>query len=142
LTLLCCLLILIAIDIVNSDSESGDEEDDDYDDMVPLHVPDEEPLPHLPIYHPDIPKVQNSCAELVQRFRDKIDGSIYHDDETAYLSDLFGALANPPHETTTKHIGLIGDAGHGKSSTINSILGVDIADYVSLTTHTRGKLHL
>lgn len=126
-----CVLLTFAVIDVDVDSAS-DDEDFDGDDMVPPHVPDDEPLPHLPIYHRDIPIVHNNCMELVRKFRDKISNSEYQDNETEYLADLFSKLMHPHHETAITQIALIGDAGHGKSSTINSLLGIDIADYVSL----------
>jgi hypothetical protein len=131
------LLTGAAIEIEVID-ETEDEADENDDDMVPPHVPDDEPLPHLPIYHPDIPMVHNSCIELVRRFKEKIDSSTYHDAEMTYLSEMFSKHMNPPHETNVSQIGLVGDAGHGKSSTINSILGVDIADYVSISVRFKG----
>jgi predicted GTPase len=99
---------------------------------MPPHVPDDEPLPQLPIYHYSIPTVHNNCMELVRRFNEMIGNSDYQDDEMAYFTKMFSELMSPDHETEMVQIGLIGDAGHGKSSTINSMLGIDIADYVSL----------
>jgi predicted GTPase len=105
--------------------------------MVPPHVPENEPLPHLPIYHPLIPEVRANCLELVNRFRTKISELGYQDKETEYLDKMFSDLENPRHETNTVQIALVGDAGHGKSSTINSLLGVDIAEYVSALFNTQ-----
>jgi predicted GTPase len=61
----------------------------------------------------------------------------YQDKETEYLDKMFSDLENPRHETNTVQIALVGDAGHGKSSTINSLLGVDIAEYVSAHFNTQ-----
>ncbi|PVI01672.1 hypothetical protein DM02DRAFT_704523 [Periconia macrospinosa] len=112
-----------------AEEESDAEADYDGEEMMPPYVLDDRPLPNLPIYHPDIKVVQANSMEMVQHFQERIRGFTYKDAETLYLLDLFDRLEHPPHETNITKIALHGDAGHGKSSFLNAILGVDISDW-------------
>lgn len=115
---------------------SEDDEDDiedDGDDLVPAHDPDSEPLPDLPMYHPSVKEVETLCSQLVSKFQYFIGNSTYRDDETDYLLEESKVLEHPPHETHVLRIALIGDAGQGKSSLLNSMLGQEnLAIHVSL----------
>lgn len=124
--------LISTADALSSDDDEEDLENDD-DEEVPAHDPDSEPLPDLPIYHPSVKVVETLCSELVSEFQFFIDSSEYRDDETDYLLEESKVLEHPPHESHVLRIALIGDAGQGKSSLLNSMLGQEnLAIHVGL----------
>ncbi|KAF1845146.1 uncharacterized protein K460DRAFT_416455 [Cucurbitaria berberidis CBS 394.84] len=96
---------------------------DDGDDLVEPHDPDSEPLPDLPMYHPSVKTVELMCTHLIQDFHAFISKSAYQDDETEYLLKEAKELEHAPHESHILRFAVIGDAGQGKSSLLNSMLG-------------------
>lgn len=104
-------------------SDSDEDIEDDADEEVPTHDPDSEPLPDLPMYHPSVKVVESLSSQLISEFQYFINGSEYQDDETKYLLEESKVLEHPPHESHVLRIALIGDAGQGKSSLLNSMLG-------------------
>ncbi|XPS69350.1 hypothetical protein M3J09_001626 [Ascochyta lentis] len=109
-----------------ADEVSDDDEDDfedDSEDLVPAHDPDSEPLPDLPMYHPSVKEVETLSSQLISEFQYFIQNAEYRDDETDYLLEQSKELEHPPHESHVLRIALIGDAGQGKSSLLNSMLG-------------------
>lgn len=85
------------------------------------------------MYHPSVKEVETLCSQLTSEFQFFIGNSAYKDDETDYLLEESIVLEHPPHESHVLHIALIGDAGQGKSSLLNSMLGQEnLAIHVSL----------
>lgn len=115
-----------------SDDDEYDFEDDG-NDLVPAHDPDSEPLPDLPMYHPSLKEVEILSSQLISEFQYFISNSPYKDEETDYLLEESKVLEHPPHESHVLRIALIGDAGQGKSSLLNSMLGQEnLAIHVSM----------
>lgn len=125
---------MIPSNLITVEEFSDDEEDpgDDGNDVVEQHDPDSEPLPDLPMYHPSVKEVENLCNFLISEFEYVIESDNYKDDETKYSLNEAKGLEHPPHETHVLRIALIGDAGQGKSSLLNSVLGYEnLAIHVS-----------
>lgn len=113
-------------------NDDEDDFEDDDDDIVPAHDPDTEPLPDLPMYHPSVKEVELLSSQLISEFQFFIGNSTYKDDETKYLLEESKILEHPPHESHILRIALVGDAGQGKSSLLNSMLGQEnLAIHVS-----------
>jgi hypothetical protein len=118
------------VEEVPNDGEDDFEDDDD--DIVPAHDPDTEPLPDLPMYHPSVKEVESLSSQLISEFQYFIGNSTYKDEETEYLLEESKVLEHPPHESHILRIALVGDAGQGKSSLLNSMLGQEnLAIHVS-----------
>jgi predicted GTPase len=84
------------------------------------------------MYHPSVKEVETLPSELISEFQYYIGNSDYKDDEFDYLLEQSKALEHPPHESHVLRIALIGDAGQGKSSLLNSMLGQEnLAIHVS-----------
>ncbi|KAH6633395.1 hypothetical protein C7974DRAFT_392704 [Boeremia exigua] len=75
------------------------------------------------MYHPSVKEVESLSSQLISEFQYYITNSTYKDDETDYLLEESKVLEHPPHESHVLRIALIGDAGQGKSSLLNSMLG-------------------
>lgn len=98
------------------------------------HDPDSEPLPDLPMYHPSVKEVEILSSQLISEFQCFIGNSTYKDEEMDYLLEESKVLEHPPHESHVLRIALIGDAGMGKSSLLNSMLGQEnLAIFVCVT---------
>ena len=102
---------------------NNDEDEDDEDDWKPPHDPTSEKLPRLPIYHPAFKLTEKITHKTLKVFETFIKHSGYEDDEANHLLAEVRAHSRIPYGDAVR-IGLIGDAGVGKSSTINSLLGV------------------
>ncbi|KAJ4983924.1 hypothetical protein SVAN01_10610 [Stagonosporopsis vannaccii] len=109
----------------NPDDDGDDFDNDDGNDVVGPHDPDSEPLPDLPMYHPAIKDVEVMSNQLISQFEFFIENSDFKDEETEYLLQESKELRHPPHEKHILRIALIGDAGQGKSSLLNSVLGYE-----------------
>jgi predicted GTPase len=84
------------------------------------------------MYHPSVKEVELLSSQLVSEFQYHIGNSDYKDDEFDYLLEQSKVLEHPPHESHILRIALIGDAGQGKSSLLNSMLGQEnLAIHVS-----------
>ncbi len=105
--------------------------------MIKPHDPDSEPLPDLPMYHPAIKEVEDLCHELVSEIAYFIESSDYKDQDTEYLLQEAKELEHPPHEKHILRIALVGEAGQGKSSLLNSVLG-----YENLAIHVGLRLSI
>ena len=75
------------------------------------------------MYHPSVKEVEILSSQLISEFQYFIGNSIYRDEEMDYLLEESKVLEHPPHESHVLRIALIGDAGMGKSSLLNSMLG-------------------
>jgi hypothetical protein len=106
-------------DIADSDDEDDDEDVDD----VPPHDPTSEALPRLPVYHPGFGLSEQTAKQVLDVFKRFLTKSNYSDDEAKHLLSEVNYHNKIPYGDSVR-IGLIGDAGVGKSSAINSILGV------------------
>jgi hypothetical protein len=119
----------------NVDDGDDDDDEDDGEDIVDGHDPDSEPLPDLPMYHPSVKVVESKCTELISRFQNYIKDNTYQDDETRYLLEESKKLEHAPTETHILNIAVVGDAGQGKSSLLNSMLGhANLANSVSIVS--------
>lgn len=119
-------------------SEADDSDfDDDDDDLVPPHDPDSEPLPDLPMYHPSVREVELLSSQLMSEIQYLIENAAYKDAETEYLLEQSKDLEHPPHESHVLRIALTGDAGMGKSSLMNSMLGQE-----NLAIHVGSKVNI
>jgi F0F1-type ATP synthase beta subunit len=106
------------------DFDDDDDEDDDMDDdEVPPHNPASEQLPKLPIFHPAFELTEKTTKETLQIVEAYIKDSGYKDSEATHLLEEIKRRSRIPYGDAVR-IGLIGDAGVGKSSTINSLLGI------------------
>ncbi|KAF2116374.1 hypothetical protein BDV96DRAFT_51219 [Lophiotrema nucula] len=94
------------------------------------HDPKSEPRPALPIYHSAFAKVEDSSARLVRDLSTHISHNVDPDAESSYMLERLSAVEVPDYPKPTV-IGLVGDAGVGKSSTINSAFCMED---ISLTT--------
>ncbi|KAF1998322.1 hypothetical protein P154DRAFT_621882 [Amniculicola lignicola CBS 123094] len=104
--------------------EDGDDADEGDENMcVKPHKPELETLPRLPIYHPAFALAEETAQRTLKTFIAYIKGSGYEDDEAIHLLQELQQRSHIPYGNAVR-IGLIGEAGVGKSSTINSILGV------------------
>jgi ribosome biogenesis GTPase A len=107
------------------ESELGSDTDgDDGDDEIPPYDPATERFPMLPIYHPAFQQAEELTHSIIRGFQEFIATSNYKDDEIKYLLRELEELEHPKYPTALR-IGLIGDSGVGKSSLINSLLGVE-----------------
>jgi predicted GTPase len=113
------------IEIVEEILSDDDDEDmeDDGEEEVPGHDPESEPLPNLPMYHPSVKEVESLSSQIMSEFQFFLESSEYRDRETEYLLEESKILEHPPHESHVLRLGLVGDAGQGKSSVLNSITG-------------------
>ena len=84
------------------------------------HEPKTEPRPALAIYHPSFTKVEESVPRLVRELIDHISNNVEPDTESTYMLERLVAVEVPEYPKPIV-IGLVGDAGVGKSSTINSV---------------------
>jgi len=117
------LVIKIEIDDENENAyEVEDEEDDDYE--VPPHDPASETRPRLPIYHPCYRIVEETSTRVVGALGKFLGNCGYRDEENKHLAKEVKSRSKIPYRTAIR-AGLVGRAGVGKSSTINSILGVE-----------------
>jgi predicted GTPase len=82
------------------------------------------------MYHPAVREVEVLCYTIVSELEQFLEHSAYKDSETEYLLKESKELEHPPHETHILRIALVGDAGQGKSSLLNSMLG-----YANLAIH-------
>lgn len=82
-----------------------------------------ETRPHLPIYHPAFNLTENTAGKTLDVFKRFLKKSDYSDEEAKHLLKEINTHIKIPYGDAVR-IGLIGDAGVGKSSAINSILGV------------------
>ena len=106
-------------------NDDEDDLEDDGNETVEKHEPDSEPLR----------EVENLCYALISEFEQFLDHSTYKDSETEYLLKESKELEHPPHETHILRIALVGDAGQGKSSLLNSVLGhANLAIHVSYSS--------
>lgn len=120
---------------------NNDEDDleDGGNEIVEKHNPDSEPLPDLPMYHPAVREVEVLCYVIVSGLEQFLEHSTYKDSETEYLLKESKELEHTPHERHILRIALVGDAGQGKSSLLNSMLGyANLAIQVSY----RSLLHI
>lgn len=99
---------------VASDDESEPDPDEDFDDPVEmLWSEEQEPLPSLPIYHPDIAIINKKLLSPFPRIQEILD---VHDCSSnsietikAKISDIYGIPSTKPIR-----IGLLGGAGVGE----------------------------
>ncbi|KAF2651015.1 hypothetical protein K491DRAFT_782176 [Lophiostoma macrostomum CBS 122681] len=105
------------------DSDESDEDDGMDDEFVPPHDPASEPLPKLPTYHPGFDLAGKITKETLQVIEAYIRRSGYTDNEATHLLEEIKSHSCIPYDGPMR-IGLVGDAGVGKSSTINSLLGI------------------
>ncbi|UPX15327.1 uncharacterized protein EKO05_0005776 [Ascochyta rabiei] len=75
------------------------------------------------MYHPSVKEVERLSSQLISEFQYFIKNAAYQDEETEYLLEESKVLEHPPHESHVLRIALVGDAGQGKSSLLNSMLG-------------------
>ena len=139
------VLIDIVEELLSDDDDDDDDEDieDDGEEEVPAHNPDSEPLPNLPMYHPSVKEVESLSSQIMSEFQFFLENSAYSDEETAYLLEESKVPEHPPHESHVLSLALIGDAGQGKSSLLNSILGhQNLAIHVSSRSFSSLDLHL
>jgi len=115
----------LANDFDEEDDESDDEDDSDDEGDGEPHDPNSEPLPKLPIYEPSFKKVEELCQGIIHRFREFLSNNEYKDEEVKIMLDEVEKLKEPPYHAASIRVGLIGDAGVGKSSLLSSILGIE-----------------
>lgn len=84
------------------------------------------------MFHPAVGKVEALSTSLISQLEAFIENSAFKDEETEYLLKESKELRHPPHEKHVLRIALVGDAGQGKSSLLNSVLGYEnLAIHVS-----------
>ncbi|ORY12845.1 hypothetical protein BCR34DRAFT_624118 [Clohesyomyces aquaticus] len=106
--------------MTDDDSDDDDEEDDD---CVPAHDPAMEIKPRLPIYHPAFKIVGDMVKQLLTSLEEYIINSGYTDEAAKHILSEIKAHFRISYGDNVR-VGFIGNAGVGKSSLINSLLGV------------------
>lgn len=98
------------------DEESDDEEEAGYDDS-------EETLPQHPAFDPKIGDLLQQAADLMSMLKSIIEK---YNNDSEDLQTMFqrAAKAMEVPETKPKIVGLLGDTGSGKSSTVNSLASI------------------
>lgn len=92
-------------------------------DRTPGHDAATENMPKCPIYHPSYPKIQCCIDEMYDLLQTPLEESTYSDGNVKGLQEELRKRRISAYPSKVC-VGLVGDMGAGKSSLLNSILGV------------------
>ncbi|KAK3082167.1 hypothetical protein LTS18_000097 [Coniosporium uncinatum] len=110
-------------DVADSECEVASE-NGVHESSKTKYNPDTEPLPQGGMYGKHFKDAEAKATELVGSLYGFIRNSQYRDDEIAKLQDELKAIEFPQYPADVR-VAVIGNSGVGKSSLINSVLGVD-----------------
>ena len=100
-----------------------DEEDIDFEDSVAPYLADKEPMPPSPIYHPAFSVLRRGVERLIELLEHPLETNRYRDPNVhGMVKELEDR--REPRSLEPVRIALVGDMATGKSSLLNSILGV------------------
>jgi ribosome biogenesis GTPase A len=95
------------------------------DDMVAGHDASTETPPRCPIYHPSYKIAKAKLIEMIELLREPLEKSTYTDPIVEGLKTLLKKRSRVRFPDEVR-VALVGDMASGKSSLINSLLGVGI----------------
>jgi hypothetical protein len=87
--------------------------------------PDDDIPTDQPFYHPSAKEARKLRQLIIDIFRAQLKNGLHDDEGLTYLSSLLAELEKPPREAKPLQVTVDGDAGQGKSSTINCLIGIE-----------------
>lgn len=93
-----------------------------HDGNVRLHDPNDEPKPELPMFHEGAHRAEAAAYDTNQRLQDLFTHTTHHDEQFTNILRMLMDKKRPRYEVSTMRVMVDGEAGKGKSFSINNIL--------------------